>query len=317
VNLPKKKQPTDQSDPSLKPSPVAESPVQQTEELEKYPVQVVDLRNRYRDFWRWFRLALISVPLVIILSGATYGLLYFLQKNPAQEPVVLSRIQRIYETGKVKIGTDPTFPPMEFEDPEGNLFGYDIDLGNRLAEELDLEPEFVKVSWDNLFQELIAGNIDMVISGVSITEERKARYHFSQPYINAGQVIMTRRRDTEIKEPADLYGKRIAVQKETTNEEEALKYTQAELVLTYDDFLVATQALLSGQADAIIADLTLAKSTVDAHPELKIASDPFTSDFYGIVFAKDNLDFATEVDAALEGLQQRGVLVFLKQKWLD
>ena len=139
----------------------------------------------------------------------------------------------------------------------------------------------------------------------------------SESYLNAGQVIITRKDEASVKFTTDLAGKKITVQKETTNEEQALLYTQKELVLTYEDFIDATKALLSGEADAIFSDLTNAKGIIDENPTLKIVSDPFTSDFYGIVFRKGEGELVTKINNILDSLRQRGVSVYLKQKWLE
>ncbi|HLD11825.1 MAG TPA: transporter substrate-binding domain-containing protein, partial [Patescibacteria group bacterium] len=94
-------------------------------------------------------------------------------------------------------------------------------------------------------------------------------------------------------------------------------YTDTDLVLLYENFDDATDALLTGKADAIFTDLTNAKGTVDEHKDLKIASDPFTSEFYGVVFRKGETDLVQRVNEVLNLLRQRGVEVFLKQKWLE
>ena len=114
-----------------------------------------------------------------------------------------------------------------------------------------------------------------------------------------------------------MKGKKIAVQEGTTNEQQAHNYTDALMVLAFPDFIQATDALISGKADAIFSDLTSAKGIISAHPELKIASEPFTSEYYGIVFRKDETDLVEKVNQALNSLRQQGVLVYLKQKWLE
>ncbi|OGC52326.1 hypothetical protein A2982_01870 [candidate division WWE3 bacterium RIFCSPLOWO2_01_FULL_39_13] len=226
-------------------------------------------------------------------------------------------IQRIKSAGKIIIGTDATFAPMEFIDTNGNVTGYDIDLGNKIAEEFGVKPEFVNVPWDNIFDNLNSGKVDLIISSVTINEERKKLYDFSDGYLNAGQVIITHKGNNSIKSVNDLKNKKIAVQKGTTNEEQALLYTQEQNVLRYDDFIQATEALNSKKADAIFADLTVAKGIIDENPGLKIASDPFTSDTYGIVFRKNSDDLVEKTNQTLQSLRQRGFLVYIKQKWLE
>jgi ABC-type amino acid transport substrate-binding protein len=217
---------------------------------------------------------------------------------------------------KITIGTDGTFPPMESVASGGALMGYDIDLGNRIGEALGAEVEFKNIPWDDLFKALENKQVDMIMSSVTVTEERKQMYDFSQSYLNAGQVVISRKTDTTITSAQDLQGKRIAVQEGTTNETEALKLTTESLVIRYPDFVLATKALVDGNADAILSDLPGAKGIITENPTLKIASDPLTNEYYGIVFRKGDPNVA-KINEILSSLRTQGVLTDLKQKWLD
>ena len=199
---------------------------------------------------------------------------------------------------------------------EGAMMGYDIDLGNKIAEEMGVKADFKNIPWDDLFKALEQQQVDMIISSVTINEERQKLYDFSDSYLNAGQIIITKKTTTTINSAQTLQGKRIAVQEGTTNEEEAVKYTTPNLVLKYPDFVQATQALVEGKADAILSDLPQAKGAIVANPTLKIASDPLTNEYYGIVFRKGDPN-VTKVNDVLSALRTKGILTDLKQKWLD
>ncbi len=231
------------------------------------------------------------------------------EKQTTQVPVVVSK--------DIIIGTDATFQPMEYvASPEATLMGYDIDLGNRIASEMGVKAEFKNITWDDLFKALENKQIDMIISAVTINDDRKKLYDFSDNYLNAGQVIITRKTDNTITSADTLTGKRIAVQQGTTNEAEALKHTSTNLIMRYPDFVQATQALVSGKVDAILSDLPGAKGIVIANPTLKIASDPLTSEYYGIVFRKGDTN-VKKINDVLSAIRTKGILTDLKQKWLD
>lgn len=240
-----------------------------------------------------------------------------LEKSIASTPPTSPHLTEMASRGTIRIGTDATYPPMEYLDKNNNLVGYDIDLGEKIAEKLNLKAEFVNISWDGLFSALDEGKVDMVLSSITITEDRKIKYDFSEPYLDAGQVIITGNSNTTITTTADLLNLKVGVQKMTTNETEALKYTANEMVIRFDSFLEATNALKDGTVDAIITDLPNAKDTVNNNPELKIASEPFTQELYGIEFRKDDQAVVSTVNTALETLRQQGVLDFLKSKWLE
>lgn len=230
------------------------------------------------------------------------------EKQTAKVPVAAPKT--------IIIGTDATFQPMEYTASGGALMGYDIDLGNKIADELKTKVEFKNIPWDNLFKALDDKQVDMIMSAVTITDERKQKYDFSDNYLNAGQVIITQKNNLLINSADTLKGKRIAVQQGTTNETEALKFTSPSLVVRYPDFVQATQALVSGQADAILSDLPGAKGIITANPTLKIASDPLTNEYYGIVLRKNDLNLE-KINQALSAIRTKGILTDLKQKWLD
>lgn len=221
------------------------------------------------------------------------------------------------ETPKsIVIGIDATFQPMEYTASEGAFMGYDIDLGNRIGEKWGTTVSFKNIPWDDLFKALDDKKIDMIMSSVTITDERKQKYDFSDPYLNAGQVILTQKTDSTITSSKDLQGKRIAVQEGTTNETEAAKLTSKDLVIKYPDFVQATKALVDGNADAILSDLPGAKGIITQNPTLKITSDPLTNDYYGIVFRKSDPN-VKKINQILSTFRTQGVLTDLKQKWLD
>lgn len=262
-------------------------------------------------------LAVILVLLIVLFTGWLIYLRSYANRLTSPVTDLTPSVNRVKTAGKIIIGTDPTFAPMEFIDDANQYAGYDIDLGNRIAEKLGVQPEFKTIIFDDFIKEITSGNVDIVISAVTITDERKKQVLFSNAYLNAGQVIITNKDNSSVSTTKDLQGKKIAVQKGTTNEEKAVEFTDPTLVLRFDNFEEATEALLSGTADAIFADLTGAKGIVSANQTLKVASDPFTNEQYGVVAKLGEDDMVKEINSILNGLRQQGVLTFLKQKWLD
>lgn len=260
---------------------------------------------------------MIIILVLIFIVGAVF--VFVLMNNRQDDTATIStpNLERIINRGKLVIGNDTTYPPMESFTEDGSIVGYDIDFAEKIAESLGVELEIRTLEWDYIFDALVDGDVDMVISSVTITDDRKKLYAFSDEYINAGQVIITRDDNTTITSVADLNNAKIAVQVETTNEEEALKYTEADNVLKYSDFELATQALVSGEADAIFSDLTGARGILDENPSLKIASEPFTNDYYGVVIRLGEDDLVTRVNEIISDLKQTGYLLYLHQKWLE
>ncbi len=258
----------------------------------------------------------IAVSLILISIG---GLLFSnsFQKSEITPLKQDPKLQAIIDRGTIIVGTDATYPPMEYTDQNGKLIGYDIELAERIAGVMGVTAEIRNIAWDDLFTALEKEEIDIIVSGVTITEERKQMYSFTNPYLSSGQVILTLKETTNINGVNDLKGKRIAVQKETTNEEQAFLFTEPELVLRYESFIEATNALVAGEADAIFSDITNAKGIIHLNPSLKIAGDPFTQEQYGIVLRKNETGLLNRLDDSLETLRQQGAMIFLKQKWLE
>ncbi len=262
---------------------------------------------------RWL---FIVLALILLLIGILATAFYFYKDALRREASTMQQKKTtVQRTNNIIIVTDATYPPMEFMDEKGTLVGFDIDLGKQIAEELGTKATFQIYSWDDLFTVLDQKKADMVISSVTITDERKAKYSFSEPYFNAGQVLITKREGSTSATPELIRGKKIGVQKDTTSHSEAKKYTESELVISYDDYVAAAASLSAGLIDAIMVDLTGGKGIVDKNKDFVIASDPLTDEYYGIVMRKDDLELQKAVNVAITSIRQRGVLDTIKQKW--
>ena len=254
----------------------------------------------------------VIIFFLLALVGAGWYFQSQLSKSASVKPNIQPQVAKVTT---LVVGTDATLPPMEYTN-KGKYIGYDIDLTNFIAKELGAKVEIKNIPFDDLFTALEQKKIDVIVSAVTITDDRKKKYDFSDPYLNAGQVIITKIDNTTIKTTADLRGKKIGVQTGTTNEKQALLYTSPNLVIRYNDFVEATKALSNGQIDAIFNDLPGAKGTITDNPTLKIASDPFTNEYYGIVFRKGDPN-VKQVNNALDSIRIKGYLTDLQQKWLD
>ena len=255
----------------------------------------------------------VYVLLVTVVVGIFAAISYFLQ-HPNYITPLPTVSSAVTEPKKLVIGIDATLEPMEYID-NGKMVGYDIDLSYALAKELHADIEFQKINFDDLFNTLDQHQINMIISAVTITRERQQKYAFSEGYLNAGQVIIARKEDTTIHTVKELRGKKIATQTGTTNEQEALKYTSDNMVLRYPSFVEATQALKEKKVDALFTDLPNAKGIVSRNADLKINGAPFTQEYYGIVFLKNDPS-VTQVNYALMSLRKHGILAQLERKWL-
>lgn len=218
------------------------------------------------------------------------------------------------------VGTDATWPPMEYIDEDTQqLVGFDIELFKALSKVSNLAPEFKVLAWDGIFEKLDSGEVDVIVSSVTINEERKRKYDFSMPYVNAGQVIITRFNDTSVRTMKDLVGKKVGAQKETTGAAEIEKLGNVKLEL-YDDILFAVEELDVGRIDAVICDVPIAADyvlrNVTFRDTLKIATKPFTNEYYGIVVKKGNKELLDKINMGLLKIIDNGTVKKLEDKWL-
>jgi len=256
------------------------------------------------------KILLILIILIIVLVFLGFYFLFF-KKTPQDH------YWQIKKSGKIIIGLEPLFAPFEFYDKEGNLVGFDVDLAKEIAKELGVQPEFKVFSWDELFPALLVKKeIDVIISAVSITPERAKIMAFSVPYFMSGQIALFKE-GKELKTIEDLKGKKIGVQTDTTSELEAKKITNPELVIGFQNYKVAKEALLKGEIDAILVDFAVGKKMAAENPQIKILGEPITQEFYGVVLRKDEKELLAKINQAIENLKVSGYLKLLEEKWIQ
>ena len=217
----------------------------------------------------------------------------------------------------IRVATDATWPPFEYLDEESQeLVGLDIELMQAVAERAGFTVEFVNVSFDTLLTGMVQCQYDAAISAITITPERAVDFAFSDPYFEAGQVIVVRVGNIDILGPGDLVGKSVGVQRDTTGDVEAQKIEGA-IIRHYDDIELAFQDLMNAQIDAVIADNPMALGIVGTYSDLlTTVGQTFTDENYGIAVCKSNSDLVKRINEALMALKAEGYIDELTQSWL-
>ena len=221
----------------------------------------------------------------------------------------------IKSAGALKIGTEGTYAPFTYHDADGKLVGFDVEIGAAVAEKLGVKAEFLEGKWDGLIAGLDANRYDTVINQVGITEERKKKYDFSEPYIASKAVLIVRADDDSIKGFADLKGKK-AAQSLTSNFGKLAQQSGAELVGT-DGFDQSIQLVLTGRADATINDslsfLDFKKHKPDAN--VKIAAEQENADYSGIIIRKGEPELLEAINKALADIKADGTYEKISDKY--
>ena len=217
----------------------------------------------------------------------------------------------------VTIATDATFPPFEMVDEATKeLIGFDIELMEAVATQAGIQYEFVNLPFDPMLAGLSECQYDMAIAAITITDERKEQFLFSDPYIDAGQIITVQSGNSEITGKEDLTGKIIGAQLGTTGEIEAQSIEGVEYK-PYDTYDLAFLDLMNGQIDAVIADYPTALGFIEKNPtKLMTVGEVFTNEFYGIAICKDRQDLLDRINPALKIVIESGFVADLAAKYL-
>lgn len=222
-------------------------------------------------------------------------------------------LTRVRQAGELVIGTDATYPP--FENKVGHdLVGFDIDLGNALAEKLGVKPRWVNSAFDGIFPALLSRKFDMVLSAATITPERRKSLAFSDPYYDAGQVITLRREQAPLTLD-DLVGKAVGVQINTTAHV-MLEARSGIRLRKYNSIDLAFLDLQNGRLDAVVNDVPTTRYMLkQSFPSLVVAGTPFTAEPYDIAFHPEDLALVKAINAALSDLRASGEYDRLYAKW--
>ena len=218
------------------------------------------------------------------------------------------------EAGKLTMATNAAFPPYEMTTDAGEFEGIDIETAQAIADKLGLELQIDDMDFDAALLSVQQGKADIVMAGVTVTDERKAVMDFSDSYATGIQSIIVPE-GSDIASPDDLAGKKIGTQRGTTGYIYCSDDFGDENVVAYDDGLTAVQALNNGQVDAVVIDNAPAKEFVAANPGLVILDTSYAEEDYAIGVAKGS-SLKDVVNAALEELKADGTLQSIVDKYI-
>ncbi len=219
--------------------------------------------------------------------------------------------------GELLVGVNMPYGSMEFLNEQGEPDGFDIDIIKEIANRLGLKVKITNYEWDNLFPAVKSGEIDVAISGIGITVERGSEMLFSDPYINAGAALITRKDNDSIKGAGDLMGKKIGSQRDTTGVDEAKALTDPSLVTAYDDYSGEIIGdLKSGKIDAILLGYEAVSGILKANPDLKMPCPPINEGFVGIPTKLGNKSLMNRINKVLKDMKADGTTKKIENKWL-
>jgi polar amino acid transport system substrate-binding protein len=222
--------------------------------------------------------------------------------------------------GTLIVGFDQDFPPMGFVGDDGEYTGFDLELAQEVAKRLGLEYKAQPIAWDSKDMELESGNIDCIWNGFTMTG-REDDYTWTEPYM-ANQQVFVVANDSDINSQADLAGKIVEVQADSSAEaalKEAPELTATfKELLTTADYNTAFMDLEQGAVDAIAMDVIVAGYQIQQrNADFKILDDSLSEEEYGVGFKKGNTELRDKVQSTLEEMAEDGTLQEVSEKWFS
>lgn len=208
------------------------------------------------------------------------------------------------------VGTDAAYAPFESQNEKGEIVGFDIDVVSAVAKKAGIEVKFVNTPWEGIFNNLAQGDRDLLVSAITITEERRQTIDFSAPYFDAQQLIAVKA-DSKVAKFDDLKKLKVGVQTGTTGDEVVTKLlgkTSTD-VKRFESTPLALKELESGGVDAVVADNGVVIHYVanNTGAQFKTVSDAsFTPEQYGIAVRKGNAELLEKINKGLADIKADG-----------
>lgn len=223
-------------------------------------------------------------------------------------------LAEIEERGSIKFAMSGGYPPFNYFDDQGNLVGFDVEIGQEVARRLGVEYEPVVTNWDGILIGLTAGQYDGILGSMAITEDRLEQVDFTDPYYYSGAQLVVQS-DSAINGAADVTSDmRIAVVTGTTFADQVEEWG-AEPVYYESDALTLND-LASGQVDGVITDALVALNTMqDQGYDLKLAGDMLYTEELAVAVRKGDENLAAEINSALQEMRADGTYQEISQRY--
>jgi polar amino acid transport system substrate-binding protein len=253
----------------------------------------------------------------LILSAAVvFALVLFVTLVLAPKRIDPS-LTLVKEAGVLRVALDASYPPFEVE-YDGVFSGFDVDLAREIAGSMGVKVEFVNMGFDSLYDALLTRRADAVISAFQYAPEMTRDVAFSTSYLTGGQVTVVAQGNTAIRDPSDMNGKRVAVERGSAAESAAKKLLGKESDVRIQGFPTGQEALdavAAGQVDATIADFVEAAEFVRSKGGVQIVGKPLDPEPYVIAVRVRDQALLRAIETALDQMRYDGRLDELRRHW--
>ncbi|HEY1051758.1 MAG TPA: transporter substrate-binding domain-containing protein [Prosthecobacter sp.] len=219
---------------------------------------------------------------------------------------------------KLIIGTDATYPPFEFKDEKGEIVGVDIEIGKEIGKALGKKVEFRNINFDGLQAALQTNAVDLVISSVSVTEERRKAIDFSDPYVKNGLAVLVPK-DSAVMKAEDLHapGRKLVVRLGTTGESWSRENLKDARITALDNDTSCVMEVVNANVDAWIYDQISIMNHHAVHPEkTRALLTPLREEVWAVAIPKGKDELKAKVNEVLARMQKDGSFTALADRFM-
>jgi polar amino acid transport system substrate-binding protein len=267
---------------------------------------------------KFLALTLAALMMLALMTGCNQA-----QQAPenGDQAAADESLTRIKTNGKLILGFDEGFPPMGFVDESGKHVGFDLDVAGEVAKRLGVELVLQPIVWGSNISELDSYNVDCLWNGMTITDERKEKILFSDPYLENEQVLVVMN-DSGFNTLDDLKGKKLGIQAGSSAEIalDSKPEFKAALgdVVSFKDNLEAFMDLEAGGIDVVLVDSIVAGYNISVSGKpYRMLEEPLANELFGIGFRKSDVALCDAVNETLKEMASDGTLARISTEWFS
>lgn len=213
---------------------------------------------------------------------------------------------------KLVVGTQASYEPLEYVNESGNIVGIEMEILQAISEEMGVEFDIRNIGWEPVFQQVASGEIDVGVSAITITDERKKKYDFTEPYYEVTQLMIVRE-ESNVQYLKDLKNKKIAVQQSTTGLQTAqlLQGEHSTNIVAYESLPLAIEQVANGNVDGAIGDNVVISEYIKNNREQQLESvedASFHKEHFGFMVKKGNHEVVQFLNEGIQKIKRNGTL---------
>ena len=257
-----------------------------------------------------------------VLAFAIIGFLFSATVFAADiELAKKSHVEQILQRGELRVGFESGYVPFEMTDKKGNFIGFDMDFGRRLAKSMGVKFVPVNTAWDGIIPALMTNKYDIIMGGMTITQERNLKINFADPYIVVGQtILLNKKHEGTVKSYQDLNDPKFILTSRmgTTGEQAIKKYTPRATYKGFESEAEAGLEVINGKADALVYDLPFCGFLYGSQGKGKTVflNEPFTYEPLAWAINKGDPDFLNYLNNFLRQSKGDGFYEQVYNKWI-